>query len=144
MKIERHTIRPGGTPARCYVHARGLLLPSGFGLITTQKLELAGCDVFYGIEMMKTTDGGEHFSPPALCQSLARRYAADGSSAVMCDATPFYHQKTGKILLTGHAARYSADNRLLRTPCRRRPLYAVYNEEKGDFEAWYIYYSYNW
>lgn len=92
--------------------------------------------MFYGLEMMKTNDGGRNFSKPVLSRNLTRRYFEDKSSEVMCDATPFYHQKTGKIILTGHTAVYGADNTLLRAPRRRSTSYAVYNEREGDFEPW--------
>lgn len=119
---------------RCYVHARGLILSDGRGIITLQKLDLSGCDVFYGIEMMTSLDGGESFSKPRLCENLKRRYYEDGTSFVMCDATPFYHKATGKIVLTGHMAWYGADNRLLREARERTPLFAVYNDETGTFD----------
>lgn len=137
MHIEITKLPTDSSVERCYVHARGLILPSGFGIITTQKLELSGCDVFYGLEMMKSHDGGKQFSKPVLCQHLVRRYLDDRSSEVMCDATPFYHQKTGKIILTGHMAVYGADNKLLRSPRPRSTAYAVYNESAGDFEPWH-------
>jgi len=136
MKIEWTKIPTDFRGERCYVHARGLILSDGFGLITTQKLELSGTDVFYGLEMMTTTDGGEHFSAPRICEHLKRRYFEDGTSIAMCDATPFYHKRTGKILLTGHAAMYSADNRIVKNPRPRQALYAVYDGERGDFDAW--------
>jgi len=120
---------------RCYVHARGLITESGFGLITTQKLELSGSDVFYGLEMMTTEDGGESFSEIRACKNLGRRYF-DDISEVMCDATPFYHKKTGKIILTGHTAVYGSNNRLLSAPHSISPAYAVYNEEKREFDAY--------
>ena len=118
---------------RCYVHSRGVLLESGFGLITTQKLELSGCDVFYGIEMMKSHDGGESWSSPVLCKHLRRTVSPDGTSAAICDGTPFYHRKSGKIILTGHTVLYGADNALLAPPRPRHTFYAVYNEAAGDF-----------
>ena len=108
-------------------------MPSGFGLITTQKLELSGCDVFYGIEIMETHDGGESFSSPRPSAGLVRRYLPDKTSVVMCDATPVYHKKTGKIILTGHVAYYGEDNALYREPRERSAAYAVYDEKKGDF-----------
>lgn len=137
MNIEITKIQTDSCAERCYVHARGLILPSGFGIITTQKLELSGCDVFYGLEMLKSNDGGKHFSKPVLSRNLTRRYLDDGSSEVMCDATPFYHQKTGKIILTGHTAVYGADNKLLCSPRPRSTSYAVYNEREGDFDPWH-------
>jgi hypothetical protein len=133
MKIEIYKISSEFDGERCYVHARGVLLPSGFGLITTQKLELSGCDAFYGIEMMKSDDGGKSFSSPEKSLGLSRRTRPDGLDEVMCDATPFYHEKTGKIILVGHLAIYEKDNVQTKTPIRKSTAYAVYDEEKGDF-----------
>lgn len=135
MQIDIRTIQTNTSSARCYVHARGLILQNGFGLITAQQLELSGCDVFHGPEMMKSKDGGKSFSKPVLCRHLTRRYFADGSSEVVCDATPFYHQKSGKILLVGHTALYGAD-KLQKGPRPRSTAYAVYCEELGDFAPW--------
>lgn len=134
MRIQLNQISTDFRGGRCYVHARGALLPGGFGIMTTQKLELSGCDVFYGIEMMKTEDGGQSFSKPVICENLKREYCEDGTSFVMCDATPFYHKATGKILLTGHMAWYGENNKLLKVPRPRAPLYAVYNEKTGTFD----------
>jgi hypothetical protein len=136
MKIELTKIPTDFKGERCYVHARGLIMPDGFGLITTQKLELSGCDVFYGLEMMKTKDGGKTFSDIVPCENLKRIYFEDTTSVAMCDATPYYHKKTGKIILTGHTARYGADNALLEEPRPRETPYAVYDEKLGDFSAY--------
>ena len=138
MQIEWTKIPTDFCGERCYVHARGLLLPDGFGLITTQKLELSGIDVFYGLEMMTTTDGGRTFSVPRSCENLKRRYFADGTSIAMCDATPFYHKKTDKIILTGHTVMYHAENRLMAPPRPRQTPYAVFDKEMGDFGEYRI------
>ena len=135
MNIEINKISTDFKGERCYVHARGLIMSDGNGIMTTQKLELSGCDVFYGIELMKTTDGGKTFSKPELCENLKRRYYDDGTSLVMCDATPFYHTATGKILITGHMAWYGSNNALLRERRPLSPLYAIYNECEGTFEV---------
>ena len=135
MQIDLTRLSTDFSGERCYVHARGLKRESGFCIITMQKLELSGCDVFYGIEMIKSLDGGKTFSSPVLCKNLCRRYLDDKTSYVMSDATPFYHAKSGKIILTGHKVWYGADNKLLREARPRAPLYAVYNEESGDFNA---------
>ena len=96
MKIEISKIASEFDGERCYVHARGALSPSGFGIITMQKLELSGCDLFHGIEMMTTSDGGKTFGTPKFSENLKRRYFSDGESEVMCDATPIYHKKIGR------------------------------------------------
>ncbi len=133
MKLQMQKITPGFNGKYCYVHARGLLMPDGSGLITMQKLDLTGCDVFNGLEMMKTADGGATFSVPTACRSQHRTYRANGTSVVMCDATPVYHRKTEKILLAGHTAVYGANNKLLPPPRLWDTVYAVYDEETGDF-----------
>lgn len=136
MKIESNRISTDFNGERCYVHARGLIMPDGFGIMTMQKLELSGCDVFYGLETVKTNDAGKTFSKPVYCKNLSRRYFEDGTSLVMSDATPFYHSASGRIILTGHMVWYGADNKILREARPRAPLYAVYNREKGDFEPY--------
>ena len=136
MKIELNQLHPEFNGKRCYVHARGLVLPSGFGIMTTQKLELSGCDVFYGLEMAKTFDGGKTYSEIEHCKNLGRTYLEDGTSYAMCDATPFYHKKTGKIILTGHMAVYGKDNELYDGARPRTTMYTVYDEAIGDFEPY--------
>ena len=133
MEIELKRITPKRDGDRCYVHARGLILPSGFGLITMQKLELSGSDVFYGLEMMKTYDGGETYTSPIVCENLKRIYREDKTSFAMCDATPFFHKKTGKIILVGHSVCYDESNALQAPPRPRTTCYAIYDEKKGDF-----------
>ncbi len=133
MKIDLSRIKHGQDKDRCYVHSRGLILPSGFGLITTQKLELSGSDVFYGIEMMKSCDGGNNFSTPVPCKNLKRIYYENGTSVAFCDATPFLHKRTGKIILVGHTAWYDETNTIMKPPRPRATAYAVYDEETGDF-----------
>ena len=135
MDIKLNKITTNTGKERCYVHARGVLLEDGFGIITMQKLELSGCDVFYGIEMVKSYDGFKTFSAPEYCENLKRRYLEDKTSYVLCDATPYFHKTSGRIILTGHMAQYGEDNAGLKTLRKREPLYAVYNYEKGDFDA---------
>jgi hypothetical protein len=52
----------------------------------------------------------------------------------MCDATPLWHEKTGKFLLTGHGAYYVGDE-AAPSPHPRRTLYTVYDEGTGDFTS---------
>ena len=73
MYPEIHKLSTNTNGENCYVHARGLIMPDGFGIMTTQKLDLSGWDVFYGIEIMKTTDGGKTFSKPEISKNLLRK-----------------------------------------------------------------------
>lgn len=128
MKTELLRIPTDFDQKQCYVHARGAILPNGFGILTTQKLELRGEDDFYGIEIMTTQDGGKTFSAPKPCEELRRQYYEDKSSSVMCDATPFYHQATKKFLLVGQLAYYHEPS-----PVARSTAYAVYDEKSATF-----------
>ena len=73
MYPEIHKLNTDTNGEKCYVHARGLIMPDGFGILTTQKLDLSGWDVFYGMEIMKTFDSGKIFSKPEICKNLLRR-----------------------------------------------------------------------
>ena len=138
MEISYNIIPTDFKGERCYVHARGFIAPTGDGIMTLQKLELSGCDLFDGIELMKTSDFGKTFTSPTPCEKLKKICLDDGTSYVMCDATPFYHKATGKILIFGHMARYDEDGNVLRLMKRCFPLYALYDEEKGEFNSFRI------
>ncbi len=115
----------------CFTHARAVILDDGFGLMTAQPLRLSGCDVFYGMYISKTTDGGKSWSKLTPSKTLVRQNIGDGVEIALCDATPIYHEKSGKILLIGHYAAYLNDNGARGLP--RRTAYAVYDEASGDF-----------
>lgn len=134
MKITTKKLRYPIDTEHCYVHARGVIREDGFGIVTMQQLVLSGSDLFLGIEMIKTQDSGESFTNPVMCENLRRRYFSDGTSCAMCDATPYYHRKTGKIILTGHEVFYTEDGR--HADERTLPLYAVYDESRGDFSEY--------
>jgi hypothetical protein len=116
----------------CFTHARATVRPDGFGIMTTQPLRLSGSDIFYGMYMLKTYDGGKTWSAPVACKHLTRQPFRDGQEIAICDATPLYHRATGKILLLGHCAIYQNDE----FPPGGYPtwtLYSVYDEKTGDF-----------
>lgn len=132
MKIECRSIMSGFNGEQCYVHARGAFAKGGFGIITMQKLELSGCDLFSGIEFITTENYGESFSLPKSSVKLARKYFSDNTSEVMCDATPFYHKATGKIILIGHLATYVGKQGVGK---QKSTPYAVFDEQTGDFSS---------
>ncbi len=117
----------------CYTHARAAKKADGEWVLTTQPLLLTGMDVFYGIEIRRSKDGVS-WTPPVKSRALARRTRPDGLDEVMCDATPFLHRATGKLILTGHNALYGTDNKIAPPPRSRSSVYAIWNEETSDFE----------
>ena len=132
MKIEWTKIDTNFQGERCFVHARGVILDNGFGLMTTQPLRFRGSDMFYGIYLTTTSDGGKTWSELKPSKTLDRRDIGGGVQITVCDATPMYHKKTGKILLLGHNATYLNDEKMP-PPIPRYTVYAVYDEAVGDF-----------
>ena len=132
MEISWNALKTDFKGETCFTHARGVVLENGFGLFTAQPLRLSGCDVFYGMYISTTADGGETWSPLKQSKNLVRRDIGGGVQIAMCDATPTYHRATGKLLLLGHYAAYIND-KLMPSPRPRHTVYSVYDVETGDF-----------
>lgn len=132
MKIDINRFGTNFNEKTCFTHARAVILDSGFGIMTSQPLRLTGCDVFYGMYISKTYDGGKTWSELTPSKTLVRTPLGDGYEMVLCDATPIYHEKSGKIILIGQTALYLNDD-LAPEPRRRYTAYAVYDGASGDF-----------
>ena len=131
MKYEFYPIRSGYDGKKCIVHAR--CCDSPFGMIATaQYLDVKGSDLFSGILMSKSTDGGKSWSEfvpqPGLAPIAEGRHTTVG-----CDGTPMYHKKTGKVLLLGHTAQYLPGS-LIPNIETRHTFYSVYSPEEGQFK----------
>ena len=135
MKIVLQQIKTGFSGDYCYTHARGAVLPDGKAVITTQKLRLSGCDVFYGLEMTTSSDMGQNWSPIIPQEALKRRPCGNGLEQTFCDATPFFHRATGKLLLTGHDAIYR-DDKLMPPPRPRHVIWSVWNDTSGQWSEY--------
>ena len=131
MKKELTQINTGFTGKSCYTHARCAILESGFGVMTTQPIRLNGIDVFYGTYLSHTTDNGKSWSALKPSATLTRQKIGENLEMAICDTTPIYHEKSGKILLIGHSATYLNDE--IAPHQRRYTLYSVYDEATGDF-----------
>jgi hypothetical protein len=135
LKLE--AIHRGFDGRYCWVHARAGAIPGRTPtvVLTTQKLLLTGSDVFYGLNEMRTDDGGRHWSGPVEHAALGRREEPGGVVAVPCDFTPGWHQKTRRLLGTGHVARYIGD-KLMPAPRPRQTSYSVYNQKARTWTGW--------
>ncbi len=135
MKMELQRIDTNFKGEYCYTHARAGMTPQGFAVITMQPLRLSGSDIFYGMRMLKSRDAGKSWSEIEECRNLVRLPwgREEGCEHVFCDATPFYHRTSGKLILTGHNAVYLNDE-LYPEPRPRDTVYSVYDEKTGDFK----------
>ena len=116
----------------CYVHARGLLLEDGFGLITMQKLDLKGFDLFNGLEFIYSNDSYKTFTEPKYAKNLTRKYYANGTSSTFCDFTPYLHKKSNTIIITGQQINYDKDGNVVQYK-KTLPVYAIFNKKKKEF-----------
>ncbi len=132
MKIELTRIPTDFKGERCFTHARCAVKEDGYGIMTTQPLRLSGSDIFYGMYISETHDGGKSWSPLRPSKTVVRRDLGEGRTIAFCDATPFFHKASGKFLIVGHYAMYVNDE-AAPSPHPRHTLYAVYDEEVGDF-----------
>lgn len=130
MTIKTYVVRNGYDGKKCLVHAR--CCDSPYGLIATaQDLVVEGCDLFEGIQMSVSTDGGKHWSEFTPQKGLAPIRDAQGIH-VGCDGTPMFHRKSGKVLLLGHTAHYSPEA-MQPSGKVRHTFYSVYDEKKDCF-----------
>lgn len=142
-RIELTTATQGFDGKTCWVHARAGAIPprsaanpneTPIVMMTMQKLLLSGSDIFYGLNTVRTADLGRTWHDPRSETGLKRRSEGNGVEVVLCDFTPKWHAASGKLLGTGHTARYK-DNRLMRVR-RRETAYSVYDPERNSWTAW--------
>ncbi|QDT62634.1 hypothetical protein SV7mr_51840 [Stieleria bergensis] len=124
----------------CWVHARAGLMPGSDPTVvmTLQKLQLSGSDVFYALNEMRSSDNGASWTTPKKLASFARvPYEFDGNKGLeitVCDFSPKWHQKTGTLLGTGQTVVY--ENNRVRHVRPRATAYAVYAPKATAWTAW--------
>lgn len=130
MKLQSNIIRSGFDGKRCLVHARCCRTPERM-LATAQYLDIAGSDLFSGLLMSSSIDGGKNWTE-FLPQAGLAPIPYDSGILVGCDATPMYHKKTGKVLLLGQTAHYTQGG-TAPTGKNRQTFFSVYDEVANTF-----------
>lgn len=124
MKISTKMIREGYDGKKCLVHARMCVTPEGKIISTAQDLNVFGSDLFDGIKL--SLDFGEFVPQEGLFPTLGE----NGRTTVGCDGTPFYHKKSGKVLLVGHIAEYEPGKLVPAKDYWPATFYSVFDGEK--------------
>lgn len=141
--IERTVATQGFDREFCWVHARAGAIPVVDGsdptvVMTLQKLQLSGSDVFFALNDMRSTNAGKNWSRPTQHKSFARvPFEFDGNKELevtVCDFSPNWHAKTGRLLGTGHTVVYE-QNRVRRVR-PRATAYAVYDPMNSAWSPW--------
>jgi len=135
--IRLDTISSGFDKKTCWVHPRAGAIPGKppSVVLTMQKLQLTGSDVFFALNEMRTDDLGRTWSGPLEHgATLGRREEPDGVIVDACDFWPKWHAKSGKLLGIGHTVRYK-DNKVMHVH-PRETCYSVYDPQKRTWTAW--------
>lgn len=128
----------------CWSHPRaGVVLNAGNNglpqiVMTMNKLDLSGSDVFRGMYEMSTADFGKKWTSSKEIISLAPRYetiAGVKRPVAVSDFWPCWHKASKTLLGIGHTVVYTPDWKV-RNPRPRNTSYAVYDANSGNWNKW--------
>ncbi len=131
------TISSGFDKKTCWVHPRAGAIPGHppSVVLTMQKLQLSGSDVFFALNEMRSDDLGKSWSAPKEHgATLGRREEPGGVVVAASDFWPKWHARSGKLLGIGHTVRYRNGKVI---PIRRRETcYSTYDPGERAWTAW--------
>lgn len=158
FELERSVAHAGFDRQTCWVHARAGAVPAGKAgndgsqpavVMTMQKLQLSGSDVFEALHETLTSDAGATWTEPRSLPGFARQtYVPDqsplpvgaaaapellqaGDETLVCDFTPQWHLASERLLGIGHTVWYRSNRVSKERP--RGIAYAVY---RGLTQGW--------
>jgi hypothetical protein len=142
--VQLDTVTRGFDGKTCWVAARAGIVRGGQTsvVMTMQKLWLAGSDVFFAVNDMRTDDLGKTWAGPREhAETLGRRKEPEGVEIVVGDFVPKWHGPSGKLLGTGPTVRYQKDAKgaevkINQNDAPSRPAWSVYDAEKRTWSAW--------
>ena len=129
-------------PKSCWFHPRAAALP-GHGkdgqpavVITIQK-HLGVSDHFSGLYFLRTNDLGQTWTGPKEIPELASQPGENNETIAVCDVTPGWHSRSGKLLMIGIKLRYSPQGKqLLDKPRSHECAYATYDPKADKWTSW--------
>jgi hypothetical protein len=134
-KLRLDSLKIPASPDHCWVHPKAGILGNPHQLVLTmQQLWLRESDVFSPLYQLLSQDRGKSWSAPELVTALGRRPQEECEVGI-CDFTPSWHQKTGKVLGIGHTVRYK-EEQLSPDPRPRETAYAVFDLANHAWSAW--------
>ncbi|MEC8802103.1 MAG: exo-alpha-sialidase, partial [Planctomycetota bacterium] len=97
FSIQLTTMREGYDGKFCWVHARTGMIPTRrdsdpIMVMTSQKLQLSGSDVFYALHTAYSSNAGIVWSPLTPQDPFTRRKVGKDQEETVCDFTPQWHE----------------------------------------------------
>jgi hypothetical protein len=136
-EVRLETVSDGFDGEYCWFHPRAGAIPGPVPtvVLTMQKWWLRQSDVFLPVQSMTSTDLGKTWSHAVEhAATLGRHPEVDGIEEGICDFTPKWHAKTGKLFGTGQTVQYR-DNKLVAVR-PRASVWSVYDPKSETWTAW--------
>ena len=110
MKFSINQIPLGYDGKECFVHARACALDNDNMILTTQKLNVYGDDLFSPLYVLKSTDGGKTWTEPAQDSAFTTEIDENNIRTLGCDGTHILHAATNTPIVLGHTVSYKGDD----------------------------------
>jgi hypothetical protein len=130
------------SPKFCWFHPRVAPLP-GHGkngqpaVIMTIQKHLAADDHYSGLYFLRTDDLGKTWSAPTEIPELAWQKGENNETIAVCDVTPGWHARSGKLIAVGIKLRYSPQGaQLLDKPRSHECAYATFDPITNKWTSW--------
>jgi hypothetical protein len=136
-RLQLDTVSEGYDAQTCWFHPRAGAIPGPTPtvVLTMQKLNLKRSDVFYPIASSISADLGKTWTPIVEHTSTLGRHRLEGNiEEGICDFTPKWHVRSGRLLATGHTVNYS-DDRLV-TNRSRFAVWSVFEPKTQTWTPW--------
>lgn len=105
-------------------------------VMTAQLLDSVGIHMYYGVASMWSGDLGKTWQGPTPQPTLEPRKIDEDLSENPIDMTPMWHQKTGKLLVTGGSLIVSKKLKKHTPDGGGATVYSVYDMEKNTWNEW--------
>lgn len=137
-KIQLDVISSGYNGIDNWFHPHAGIIPKkgcNEVVLTMQKWLIGKSDVFFALSHLNSKDLGKTWSAPIEnLKTLGRVPIGDGIEMGLSDFSPKWHEKSGKLLGTGHTIPYK-DNHLL-SDARRFTAWSVYDVKENSWSGW--------
>ncbi len=136
-EVVADVVSSGYDGSMCWFHPRAGLVrdKNPRVVLTMQKWLVERSDVFYALSHIRTADAGKTWTVPVEnTQTLGRRAEPEGMEVGVSDFTPKWHERSGKLLGTGHTVRYK-DNHLA-VNAARSTIWSVYDQARDRWTDW--------
>lgn len=119
-----------------WAHPRAGTIPGNPPIVvmTLQKIQLSGSDLFEGLQEMRTDDLGKTWSGPTPLPGFERRPYRETQEITVCDFTPRWHAASGVLLGTGQTVIYEKNKVLGVRP--RATAYSAYDAATRTWSPW--------